>query len=713
MHNNNENNNNNNKESQNEISAVNFDPASFSSVTRPQDDLFRYVNGPWIDTYTLPEDKPMYGAFYKLAEDAETQIRDILESEDCPAKKSQALYRNYLDTAAIEKAGITPIKSDLDAVDAASSKEDLVRTIASLTPYGGPNAMFAFGVYGDPKDPKTNIMHIEQAGLGLPDEAYYREDNYAPIRAEYVKMVASLLRLAGYGDATTTREQSERFLKVETQIASNHWDNVATRDSQKTYNPYDYADLAKTLEALNLNAFLDAAQKSYDDSEEAKNQPIDFRKAFSKVVVHEPSFIEGLNKIWQEADLEDLKLWARVHVILCWASMLSEDFAQARFDFYGKVLSGATKPRDRWKRAIGVVDDACGEEVGKEYVRLHFPESSKKYMEGLVDNLINAYRESISHSSWLGEETKAKALEKLSKFEPNIGYTNHWIDYSVLNIKEDAGLIENMREVSRFVFGRYTAKAGEPVDREEWQMTPQTVNAYYDPLLNVIVFPAAILQPPFFSPSAPDAANYGAIGAVIGHEIGHGFDDQGCEYDGDGVLNNWWTEEDKTNFTERTKTLIEQYNAFTPTQLIVKYSHLKSKEERDAMPHVNGALTIGENIGDLSGVTIALKAYAFALQKSKGQEVDGSDDAIRETLLNAPKIDGFTALQRFFLSYALVWRSKARNEIAEQYLQIDPHSPAECRTNGIARNVDLFYDAFDVKDGDEMWLAPSERVHIW
>lgn len=228
-----------------------------------------------------------------------------------------------------------------------------------------------------------------------------------------------------------------------------------------------------------------------------------------------------------------------------------------------------------------------------------------------------------------------------------------------------------------------------------------------------VVFPAAILQPPFFSPSAPDAANYGAIGAVIGHEIGHGFDDQGCEYDGDGVLNNWWTEEDKTNFTERTKALIEQYNAFTPTQLIVKYSHLKSKEERNAMPHVNGALTIGENIGDLSGVTIALKAYAFALQKSNGQEIDGSDDAIRETLLNAPKVDGFTALQRFFLSYALVWRSKSRNEIAEQYLQIDPHSPAECRTNGIARNVDLFYNAFDVKEGDEMWLDPSERVHIW
>nr|WP_288231138.1 M13-type metalloendopeptidase [uncultured Gardnerella sp.] len=712
MSNNNENNS-NNKESQKEISAVDFDPASFSSVTRPQDDLFRYVNGPWIDTYTLPEDKPMYGAFHKLAEDAEKQIRDILENENCPAKKSQTLYRNYLDTASIEKAGITPIKSDLDAVDAAETKEDLVRTIGALNPYGGPDAMFYFGVYGDPKDPKTNIMHIEQSGLGLPDEAYYREDNYAPIRTEYVKMVASLLRLAGYGDATTTQAQAERFLNVETKIASYHWDNVATRDSQKTYNPYNYADLAKTLEALNLDAFLDATQKAYDNCEEATNQPINLREAFNKVVVHEPSFMEGLNKIWQEADLEDLKLWARVHVILRWASLLSEDFAQARFDFYGKVLSGATKQRDRWKRAVGVVDDACGEEVGREYVRLHFPESSKEYMQGLVDNLINAYRESISHSSWLGEETKAKALEKISKFEPNIGYTNHWVDYSALNIKEDAGLVENMREVYRFGFGKNTAKAGKPVDREEWQMTPQTVNAYYDPLLNVIVFPAAILQPPFFNPSAPDAANYGAIGAVIGHEIGHGFDDQGCEYDGDGMLNNWWTEEDKTNFSERTKKLIEQYNAFTPTQLIVKYSHLKSKEERNAMPHVNGALTIGENIGDLSGVTIALKAYAFALQKSKGQEIDGSDDAIRETLLNAPEVDGFTALQRFFLSYALVWRSKARNEIAEQLLQIDPHSPAECRTNGIARNVDLFYDAFSVKEGDEMWLDPAERAHIW
>ena len=326
----------------------------------------------------------------------------------------------------------------------------------------------------------------------------------------------------------------------------------------------------------------------------------------------------------------------------------------------------------------------------------------------MVGNLIDAYRVSISSSAWLGEETKQKALEKLSKFVPKIGYTNHWRDYSALDVREDAGFAQNMRAANLYETGYQLAKVGKAVDKDEWLMNPQTVNAYYEPSMNVIVFPAAILQPPFFNPDAEDAANYGGIGAVIGHEIGHGFDDQGSQYDGDGKLNDWWTEEDKANFKALTQKLIDQYNEFVPTQLAEKYSDDPSKA-----PHVNGALTIGENIGDLSGVNIALKAYAFALDEAAGRGKDGSTEAIEAALADAPEIDGFTGLQRFFLSYASIWRTKNRDELAEQYLQIDPHSPAECRTNGIARNVDLFHKAFGVQPGDGMWLAPEQRVRIW
>ena len=701
-----------------------IDPASFSSVTKPADDLFRFVNGPWIDTYRLPDDRSRYGSFDKLAEDAENQIRDILECDDCPAEKSQALYRSFLNTAAIEAAGIDPIRPELDAIDHAEDKAALTRVLGTINPTGGPD-LFGLAVYGDPGNPDANIAHIEQGGLGLPDEAYYREDHYAPVREAYVTMVAKQLTNAGYAPATsvgnvgdeqpdattpseTALDMARRFLAVETRIAANHWDNVATRDSVKTYNPTAFADLAATLADFGLDSWIDAWQKAYDNTAAADAQPIDFRAVFDRVIVHEPSFLTGLNTFWANSDLDDLKLWARVHMIIGSASALSTNFDSTNFDFYGKVLSGAKKQRDRWKRGVSLVNSVCGEDVGREYVRLHFPESSKRRMEELVDNLIDAYRVSISNSDWLGEATRAKALEKLSKFAPKIGYTNHWRDYSALNVTPDVPLIENMKAASLYETGYQLAKVGKPVDKDEWLMNPQTVNAYYEPTMNVIVFPAAILQPPFFNPEAEDAANYGGIGAVIGHEIGHGFDDQGSQFDGDGKLNNWWTDEDRRNFEARTGALIEQYNGFVPQQLAEKYA-----DEPDKAPHVNGALTIGENIGDLGGVNIALKAYAFALGKAIGAEENGSPEAIAALLATAPEIDGFTGLQRFFLSYASIWRTKNRDELAEQYLQIDPHSPAEFRTNGIARNVDLFYAAFDVHEGDGMWLAPDQRVRIW
>ena len=457
-----------------------------------------------------------------------------------------------------------------------------------------------------------------------------------------------------------------------------------------------------------LDTWIESWQSAYDQTSAAQVQPLDFRGIFNRVVVHEPSFLTGLNAFWKTSDLDDLKLWARVHVIIGSTLELPHEFDETNFEFYGKTLSGQKQQRVRWKRGVSLVNGICGEDVGREYVKRHFPESSKQRMEQLVGNLIDAYRMSISSSAWLGKETKQKALEKLSKFVPKIGYTNHWRDYSALDVREDAGFAENMRAANLYETGYQLSKVGKSVDKDEWLMNPQTVNAYYEPTMNVIVFPAAILQPPFFDPNAEDAANYGGIGAVIGHEIGHGFDDQGAQYDGDGKLNDWWTEEDKANFEQLTQKLIDQYNAFVPTQLSEKYA-----DDPAQAPHVNGALTIGENIGDLSGVNIALKAYAFALDEAAGREKNGSMDAVEASLAEAPQIDGFTGLQRFFLSYASIWRTKNRDELAEQYLQIDPHSPAECRTNGIARNVDLFYKAFDVKPEDGMWLDPDQRVRIW
>ena len=685
-----------------------LDTAAFSSVIKPSDDLFRFVNGPWIDTYRLPDDKARYGSFDKLAEDAESQIRDILEDEDCPAAKSQALYRSFMDTDAIEAAGATPIRPALDAIDHAADKAALTRTIGALKPIDMGPDVFDIAVFGDPKNPDTNVVHLEQSGIGLPDEAYYREDHYAPIREAYVDMVAKQLRLAGYGDEETTRAQADRFLDVETRIAANHWDNVATRDSQKTYNPTDFVTLSDELAHFNIAAWADAWQGAYDATPAAKTQPVDLTAALQHTIVHEPSFLKGFDAFWNNADLDDLKLWARVHVIIGTASLLSHDYDVANFDFYGKVLSGTTQQRDRWRRGVSLVNGVCGEDVGREYVKRHFPESSKQRMGQLVDNLIDAYRVSITNSDWLGEETKAKALEKLSKFTPMIGYTERWRDYTAFDVHADAGLVANMQAAALYEWGFQLSKAGKPVDKGEWLMNPQTVNAYYEPSMNVIVFPAAILQPPFFNPDAEDAANYGGIGAVIGHEIGHGFDDQGAQYDGDGVINDWWTTDDKANFEKRTKALIEQYNAFVPTQLAEKYA-----DEPNKAPHVNGALTIGENIGDLGGVNIALKAYAFALDEAAGRDKDGSAKAIEESLSAAPVMDGWTGLQRFFLSYASIWRSKNRDELAEKYLQIDPHSPAECRTNGIVRNVDLFYRAFDVTPDSAMWLDPDKRVRIW
>lgn len=682
-----------------------LDVESYSQNVSARDDFFRHVNGPWIDSYKLPDDKARFGSFDKLAEDAEEQLHAIVEEVPQSAPKSAALYRAYMDTDQIEKAGINPIREDLTHIDEVNSKLALTELLGSTEAAGGPS-LFGEAVFANPGDPTHHVVHVFQAGLGLPDEAYYREEGHKPVVEKYTEMVAKLLELAGYAkDEKQGMRQARKFVETETTLASYHWDVVASRDSDKTYNPRSYSEFAQMLLHFNLDAWVDAWQESYDSTTTAQQMPLNLRKAMDTVIVAQPSFIEGLDKFWSEAELDDLKLWARVHTLISWASYLTAEFEQTKFDFYGKVLRGTTVQRDRWRRAVALVDDATGEEIAQEYVKRHFPASSKARMEQLVANLIKAYEVSITSSAWLGKDTQAKALEKLSKFTPMIGYPDKWIDYSGLDIRDEYGLIHNLRNSSVFNSARWLVKAGQLVDKREWLMTPQTVNAYYEPTTNVIVFPAAILQPPFFHANADDAANYGGIGAVIGHEIGHGFDDQGSKYDGDGNLKSWWTEEDRTNFEKLTGQLIAQYDQFVPKAVADKYA---AEGKADQAPHVKGAFTIGENIGDLGGVNISLKAYALSLGAK-----DDSEEEMTKAFENAPVIDGYTGLQRFFLSYASIWRSINRVELAEQYLQIDPHSPAEFRVNGIVRNVDRFYEAFDVTENDEMYLAPENRVHIW
>jgi putative endopeptidase len=677
----------------------------YSSTVRAQDDFYRYINGPWIDSYHLPADRSRYGSFDKLAEDAEKDIRAILDDDSANAPKSQVLYRSFLDVEALETAGIAPVQSELDAINSADSKDALLERLGELNPAGGPDFL-GIAIYPNPGDSSKNIAHVVQAGLGLPDEAYYREDRYEAVRSAYATMVAKFFVLSNTADSDDeAAAKAQQFLELETKIAAHHWNVVETRDEDKTYNPATWEELKKALPHLDLEAWVAAWQKAYDAAPASADQSINFASALSTVIIHEPSFLSGLDDVWNSESLEAWKTWALAHQLMARASYLNHDFEQASFDFYGKVLSGTTQIRDRWKRAVSLVNGIAGEEVGKVYVEKHFPAQSKARMETLVANLIKAYHVSITHSDWLGDDTKAKALEKLSKFSPKIGYTNHWRDYSALKVSSDVDLVSNVRAANIYEAGYQIAKAGQPVDKDEWLMNPQTVNAYYEPTMNVIVFPAAILQPPFFDADADDATNYGGIGAVIGHEIGHGFDDQGSKYDGDGKLNDWWTATDRENFEKRTTALIEQYNSFVPFQLQQKYEEAGTPDEA---PHVNGAFTIGENIGDLGGVNIALKAYALSL----GGTVDSADD-LAQSLAHAPAGNGTSAAQRFFISYASIWRSKTRDELAEQYLAIDPHSPAEFRTNGIVRNVDSFYAAFDVQPSDGMWLDSDQRVRIW
>ncbi|MBU1587433.1 MAG: peptidase M13 [Actinobacteria bacterium] len=645
-----------------------IDQEELDSAIRPQDDLFRHVNGKWIARTEIPSDKARYGSFYLLAEEAEKAVRDIIIESQSAApgtegRKVGDLYASFLDEARVNALGAQPIQPALAEAAAVTSIDSLLETLGRLE-RGGASGFFQLFVDNDPGEPERYLVFVEQGGLGLPDESYYREEKFADIREKYVAYLERMLTLAGLDDAAA---RAARIVALETQIASHHWDNVATRDSEKTYNPMAWSAANALVGDVDLDIWLNAL--GVPD------------KSFAEVVVRQPTFMTGLESVLQEANLQSWKDWLAWQVIRSNAAYLSQDFVDANFDFYGKTLTGTPELRARWKRGVSLVEGALGEAVGRIYVERHFPDAAKTAMDVLVANLVEAYRQSITALDWMTADTKTRALDKLDKFTPKIGYPVKWRDYSSLSI-DATDLIGNVRATSEYEFQRELGKIGKPLDRDEWFMTPQTINAYYNPGFNEIVFPAAILQFPFFDETRDAAANYGAIGAVIGHEIGHGFDDQGSKYDGDGRLTDWWTPADRAAFEERTKSLIAQYDALAPAQVP---DH-----------HVNGALTIGENIGDLGGLSIAWKAYLLSLAGAE-----------------PPVIDGLTGAQRFFLSWAQAWQLKARDEEVIRLISIDPHSPNEFRCNQIVRNIDEFYETFAVTETDSLWLDPKERVTIW
>jgi len=643
-------------------------------AVRPQDDLFRHVNGRWLATTEIPDDRAVDGAFIRLRDQSEAECHTIVEAAAAAAATGEAipgsvqqkigdLYASFMDTDRIEALGATPLDPELAAVDAITDHAGLIRQLGAFerSGVGGP---FAYWVDTDNAKSDEYVVYLTQSGLGLPDESYYSDEQYAPIRAAYLAHVEQILTLGRRDDPAGS---AQRILELETKLAAHHWDRVKNRDANATYNKVDRSGLEALLPGIDLAAWLGAAELP--------------ETAFANVVVRQPSYLTGMAGVLLDTPVETWREWLGWRVLHQAAAFLSADFVEANFAFYGTTLTGAPQLRERWKRGVGLVEGSLGEALGELYVAEHFPPAAKARMEELVANLVAAYRVDIEALDWMTDVTKARALDKLGQFTPKIGHPETWRDYSALAV-ERGDLIGNVRRAFAFEVDRELAKLGGPVDRSEWFMTPQTVNAYYNPGMNEIVFPAAILRPPFFSLDADDAENYGGIGAVIGHEIGHGFDDQGSKYDGLGNLNDWWTDEDRAEFGKRTQALIDQYDALEPPETPGK--------------KVNGSLTVGENIGDLGGLTIAHKAYEIAL--------DGSE---------APVVDGLTGSQRLFFGWAKVWCGKVRPAEVERRLAIDPHSPPEFRCNAVVRNLVEFHDAFGTGEGDALWLAPAERVRIW
>jgi len=636
-------------------------------AVRPQDDLYRHLNGKWLDTFELPADKGSYGAFTHIEDETQERLRGIVDGLSAAAGTGEVLkiadlYASFMNEARLETLGLAPVEAQFAAIDALASKRDIPALIARFNETGA-GAPYDIDIDLDPKDSTRYAVIVEQSGLGLPDRDYYLKGDakFKDVRAKYLVHVEKMLKMAG---DTNARRSASDILKLETAMAELQWTRVANRDPEKTYNKFAIVGLEKLTPAYDWSRYLErsgiAGKTDY-------------------VIIRQPSYFSGLDKLISETPLTAWKRYFKWHQLSAAAPYLSKVFVDERFAFYGTVLRGIPENRPRWRRGMALLDGSMGEAIGKLYVDRYFPPQSKARMEELVHNLIEAYRRDIVTLDWMAPQTKRGAQEKLTKLVTKIGYPTTWRDYGALSIARD-DLWGNVVRAAEFEYRRGVRKLGKPIDRNEWLMTPQTVNAYYNPVMNEIVFPAAILQPPFFDATADDAVNYGAIVAVIGHEVSHGFDDKGSQYDADGNLRDWFTKEDHDKFAARTRALVAQYDAYEPV----------------AGYHVNGELTLGENIGDNSGLAIAYKAYQLALSGK-----------------TPPTIDGFTGEQRFYLGWVQIWRGKVREDEAIERIKTDPHSPPAVRGTAPLMNQPGFYDAFGVQPGDKMYMPPGNRVTIW
>ncbi|WP_374760483.1 M13 family metallopeptidase [Nocardia cyriacigeorgica] len=657
-----------------------IDLSHLDPAVRVQDDLFAHVNGAWLQSYEIPADRAVDGAFRTLYDQAELDVKAIIQqaggAPGSEGRKVADLYASFMDTERVAAAGLAPIAGELSAIAEVADRPAFADLLGRLQRTGVGGALAVY-VDTDDKNSQRYLVNLTQSGIGLPDESYYRQDEFDAIRAAYIAHIDRMFALAAADESVAgllpAEPVGQRVFELERKLAAGHWDVVRRREAELSYNLRTFAELAEQHPEFDWQAWGSAL---------SENVAKDAGELFAELVVRQPEYLGVFARAWEQESLPDWRAWAMWRVLRARAPYLTDALVDENFDFYGRTLTGAQENRERWKRGVSLVQDLLGEAVGKLYVEQHFPPAAKERMVELVENLREAYRRNIAELEWMGPDTRKAALAKLEKFTPKIGYPDRWRDYSSLEIAAD-DLVGNYRRGYAFEVDRDLNKLGGPVDRDEWHMTPQTVNAYYNPGMNEIVFPAAILQPPFFDMNADDAANYGGIGAVIGHEIGHGFDDQGAKYDGDGNMVDWWTDEDRAEFAKRTKALIDQYGVLSPKDLPDEHT-------------VNGEFTIGENIGDLGGLSIALQAYRISLNGAE-----------------PPVIDGLTGLQRVFYGWAQVWRTKARPEEAIRRLATDPHSPPEFRCNAVVRNIDAFHEAFDIQPGDALYLEPEERVKIW
>ncbi|MBO2660882.1 M13 family metallopeptidase [Shewanella algae] len=643
---------------------------NFDHQVRHQDDFYYSVNGKWLATTPIPADKSNYGAFSVLYEESQAALKQIIEEAAAKPNKAEGsveqkigdFYAAYMDSTLTDQLGIAPLKGQLADIAKTASHADIAALMGKLLT-DGSGIPFGFYVNNDAKNSSQYGVYLYQSGLTLPDRDYYLKDDpkFVANREAMREYVRNLMSAAGYPHADAA---AANVANIELFIAQSQWSRVESRDANKAYNKMSLKELQQLMGGFDFDGFAKAAGLT------GKTQD---------VIVRQPSYFEKLGAEFGKFPVSAWQDYLAFHLVDSYAGLLSQQFVDLHFDFHSKTLMGIQEQKPRWKRAVDGADQVIGELVGKEYVARHFQPEAKARMESMIKNLIKGFEVSIDELEWMTPETKKAAQEKLSKFTYKIGYPDKWKDYSNLEIKAD-DLVGNYQRYARFEYQDMLAKLGKPIDRTEWHMTPQTVNAYYNPVMNEIVFPAAILQPPFFNMEADDAVNYGGIGAVIGHEISHGFDDQGAKYDGDGNLRNWWTDKDREEFQKRGAQLSAQYSQF------------------EALPgkFVNGDLTLGENIGDLGGLTVALRSYHLSLN---GKE--------------APVMDGLTGDQRFFVGWSQVWRRNYRDEELGRRLLTDPHSPSHYRAMGTPRNVEGFYKAFDLKPTDKMYLSEEDRVKIW